>query len=64
MQASVQKTLTLKEIEEATDGDHTLTAFRAAIKLNNWHYDKVKSFKGFKDGLTHGVTPKGTTTSY
>ena len=62
VQASVPKTPTLKEIEGATDGDHTLRAFRAAIKLNKWHYDRVKSFKGFKDGLR--VTPKGTTTSY
>ena len=37
VQASVPKTLTLKEIEGATDGDHTLRAVRAAIKLNKWH---------------------------
>ena len=62
VQASVPITLTLKEIEGATDGDHTLRAFRAAVKLNKWHYDRVKRFKGFKDRLR--VTPKGTTTSY
>ena len=62
VQASVPKTLTLKGIEGATDGDHTFRAFRAAIKLNKWHYDMVKSFKRLKDGLR--VTPKGTTTSY
>ena len=47
----------MKEIEDATYGDDTLRAVRAAIKRNKWHYESVKSFKAFRDELT--VTPKG-----
>ena len=41
-----------------TNSDNTLRAVRAAIKMNKWHYDSVKSFKAFKDELTvtHKVT--------
>ena len=46
VQASVPKTLTTKEIEGATDGDHTLRTFRAAIKLNKWHYEKFQRVQG------------------
>jgi hypothetical protein len=54
---SVPKTLTLDEVETATDSDKTLRGVRAAIKLNKWHYDLVKAFKPVKDELT--VTSKG-----
>ena len=57
VRASVPKALTLKEIEDATNGDNTLRAVRAAIKWNKWHYESVKSFNAFRDELT--VTPKG-----
>jgi hypothetical protein len=54
---SVPKTLTLDEVETATDSDKTLCGVRAAIKLNKWHYDLVIAFKPVKDELT--VTSKG-----
>ena len=55
--SSVPKTLTLKEVETATNADKTLRGVRAAIKLNKWHYETVKPFKAVKDELT--VTSKG-----
>ena len=54
---SVPKTLTLEEVETATNADKTLRGLRAAIKLNKWHYDTVKPFKTVKDELT--VTRRG-----
>ena len=54
---SVPKTLTLEEVETATNADKTLRGVRAAIKLNKWHYETVKPFKAVKDELT--VTSKG-----
>ena len=60
---SVPKTLTLDEVETATDSDKTLRGVRAAIKLNKWHYDLVKAFKPVKDELTatsKGVVLRGT----
>ena len=62
--ASVPKTLTLEEIEAATNSDNTLRAVRAVIKMSKWHYDSVKSFKAFKDELTvtsKGIILRGTT---
>ena len=49
--------MTLEDIKTATDEDKTLKGVRAAIKLNEWHYDVVKPFKNIKDELT--VTSNG-----
>ena len=54
---SAPKAMTLEDIKTATDNDRTLKGLRAAIKLNKWHYDIVKQFKGIKDELT--VTSNG-----
>ena len=54
---SIPQTLTLKEVENATNADKTLQGVRAAIKLNKWHYQTVKPFKAVKDKLT--ITSKG-----
>ena len=54
--SSVPKTLTLEEVETATDADKTLRGVRAAIKLK-WHFETVKPFKAVKNELT--VTSKG-----
>ena len=48
----VPKAMTLEDIKTATDEDRTLKGLRAAIKLNEWHYDIVKPFKNIKDELT------------
>ena len=53
----VPKAMTLEDIKTATDEDRTLKGLRAAIKLNEWHYDVVKPFKNSKDELT--VTSNG-----
>ena len=53
----VPKAMTLEDIKTATDEDKTLKGLRAAIKLNEWHYDLVKPFKNIKDELT--VTSNG-----
>jgi hypothetical protein len=49
---SVPKSLTIQEIEAATNDDPILKAVGAAVKLNKWQYDSVKSFKSCKDELT------------
>ena len=49
--------MTLEDIKTATDEDRTLKGLRAAVKLNEWHYDVVKPFKNIKDELT--VTSNG-----
>ena len=54
---SVPKTMTIEEIIQATDSDRVLKGVRAAIRLNQWHYDLVKPYKLIKDELT--VTTKG-----
>ena len=53
----VPKAMTLEDIKTATHEDRTLKGLRAAIKLNEWHYDVVKPFKKIKDELT--VTSNG-----
>ncbi len=55
-QNSVPKAMTLEEIQTATDADRTLKGLRAAIKLDNWHYDIVKPFKAVKEELTVTTT--------
>ena len=53
----VPKAMTLEDIKTATDEDRTLKGLRAAVKLNEWHYDVVKPFKNIKDELT--ITSNG-----
>ena len=60
---SVPKAMTLEEVEAATNQDKTLIGVRAAIKLNQWHYEIVKPFKAIKDELTvtsNGVVLRGS----
>eukprot|EP00795_Rhopilema_esculentum_P005359 gene5359-biopygen364 len=62
--AAVPKTMTITEIKSATDSDRTLQALRAAIRLNRWDCDAIKSFKAIKDELTIGaynIVLRGTT---
>eukprot|EP00794_Sanderia_malayensis_P019334 gene19334-biopygen16221 len=48
--------MTLDEIREATDNDRVLKALRAAIRLNRWDTDTVKSFLSVKDELSIGTS--------
>ena len=50
--------MTTEKIITATDSDKVLRGVRAAINLNKWDFNIVKSCKATKDELT--VTSKGT----
>ena len=52
--AAVPKTLTITELEDATNKDRALQGLRAAIRLNRWDSDAVRPFKSVRDELTIG----------
>eukprot|EP00794_Sanderia_malayensis_P014704 gene14704-biopygen11798 len=56
LQHAIPKSMTLDEIREATDNDRVLKALRAAIRLNRWDTDTVKSFLSVKDELSIGTS--------
>ena len=60
---NVPRAMSLKEKHKATNEDKTLRALRAAIKLNEQHYDAVKAFKAVRDKLSvtsDGLILRGT----
>ncbi len=48
--------MTLDENHEATNNDKVLKAVRAAIRLNHWNTDAVKSFLPVKEELSIGTS--------